>query len=84
MNERSELLKPVDLNKVQSIWFKSILSVIKRLTIDMSWQLRVVVSSVWIVSQSNDAIGNTGLIATTIFSSNANFQWGGRRLIRKV
>ena len=76
-----------------SFWLKNVLSAITRLTVDASGQLRAVVT--WSVTVSsiatittlttwNMSIGDSGKVATIISQSNANFQWGWRRLIRKV
>lgn len=76
-----------------SFWLKNVLSAITRLTVDASGQLRAVVT--WTVTVGsittlttlttwNIGIGDSGKVATMISQSNANFQWGWRRLIRKV
>lgn len=76
-----------------SFWLKNVLSAITRLTVDASWQLRAVVSGTVGVSTIttlttlttwNIGIWDSGKVATMISQSNANFQWGWRRLIRKV
>lgn len=91
-----ESLQAIAAKKIgDSFWLKNVVSAITRLTVDASGQLRAVVAgtvaissgtitTVSTVTQSNNSIGDSGKIATVISSSNANFQGGARRLIRKV
>jgi len=76
-----------------SFWLKNVLSAITRLTVDASGQLRAVVSgtvnvgtitTLTTLTTWNIGIWDSGKVATMISQSNANFQGGWRRLIRKV
>lgn len=78
-----------------SFWLKNVLSAVSRLVVDGSGQLRAVVAgtvaissgtitTVSTVTQSNTSIGDSWKTATILSQSNANFQGGARRLIRKI
>ena len=87
-DEAITALNSINQKKIwDSFWLKNVLSAITRLTVDASGQLRAVVS--WTVAVTtlttwNIGIWDSGKVATMISQSNANFQGGWRRLIRKV
>ena len=84
-------LNSINQKKIwDSFWLKNVLSAITRLTVDASGQLRAVVSgtvavgTITTLTTWNIGIWDSGKVATMISQSNANFQGGWRRLIRKV
>lgn len=83
-----ETLQTIAQKKIgDSFWLKNALSAITRMTVDASGQLRAVVAGTVAISTmttGNISIGDSGKLSTIIAQSNANFQGGGRRLIRKV
>ena len=93
-DEAITALNSISQKKIwDSFWLKNVLSAITRLTVDASGQLRAVVSGTVAVSSIttlttlttwNIGIWDSGKVATMISQSNANFQGGWRRLIRKV
>ena len=87
-DEAITALNSISQKKIgDSFWLKNVLSAITRLTVDASWQLRAVVSgtvAVTTLTTWNIGIWDSGKVATMISQSNANFQGGWRRLIRKV
>jgi len=87
-DEAITALNSINQKKIwDSFWLKNVLSAITRLTVDASGQLRAVVSgtvAVTTLTTWNIGIWDSGKVATMISQSNANFQGGWRRLIRKV